>query len=56
MGDLQRMLIEPQYCHRLDHLDAEGSAGIFTEDGMHKSAALPAPVHSRSAVYAWIQA
>lgn len=63
MDALQRMLIEHecqklmvQYCHHLDHLDADGFAGIFTDDGMYKPAALPAPMHGRSAILDWIHA
>jgi hypothetical protein len=63
MNDLERMLIEHEcsklmtlYCHYLDHPDADGFAGIYTEDGMYKPAALPEPMYGREAIRDWLHA
>lgn len=63
MDELRRMLIEHQcrklmvrYCYHIDRRDAAGFAGIFTEDGMYKPAAEPAPLHGRRAILEWVRA
>jgi hypothetical protein len=44
------------YCHFLDHPDPDGFAGIYTEDGMYKPAALPEPMYGHQAIRAWMAA
>lgn len=63
MEPMDRMFIEhecaklsTQYCIHLDHHDEEGFAGIFTEDGMYKPAALAEPMYGRPAILDWIRA
>lgn len=63
MNNLERMLVEHEcgklmnlYCHYLDHPDPDGFAGIYTEDGMYKPAALPEPMYGRAAIRDWMAA
>ncbi|MBC9226488.1 hypothetical protein GL325_09155 [Aeromicrobium sp. 636] len=63
MNDLDRLCIEHEctklmtlYCLHLDHPDADGFAGIFTQDALYKPAARPEPVRGRYAIRAWLEA